>query len=898
MTSYNLLREYQNHIVPQSYNAGFVILSYIVSLVGAGSSLELMSRRTGFRGLFNHLLLVSSAVTMGGVAIWGMHFIGNRAVHLANGEPEMQVAYSKGFTALSFFIPILFLLSAFLAIGTNNAISWWRVIAGGILCGVSICGMHYLGNTSIKNYTCVYQPAYVVGSAIISVVASNIALFMLFVFRAMWTNSWRRRVISAAVLASAVSGMHWCATAGTRYRFRDAESEGDKPPEAATVVVAICLTFGACFIIIISTIIRIRNLRKSAFRAQKVTLGIAVFDKSGRILVDPDGLIPSTVITDSLLEKVDTYSDTSWMALSSLCQHTKDGFSIRHPIFQWMFLASRNWSIISSFVGGMRQHVLQLPHSSTHKDGRCGIQLVNEYGEMIECYDIIFRELFCLAAAELADRFHEDLTSVGVLWDEILLTGPVSQWPRPQSRMSSRLSLSWGMGNGHEDNQSGPDIEEGLNAQQQVIGRGLLMLLARRIELDQDAERFVSAGYRFVELHHVSNIIRSGMQIQSTDFETKLRSMSTYATKHNAAPPGVHIGFFAIRASVRSGFDILVQKDARNLLPSMALPLKTLENWHLQFLKRFENMSVFKILQSLDETSLYQSAQESEFAAQLSETIKALCEWIQEPLFKDATLTSTIACAPCLDNEEWGQSNMIVMRLMIPIHSVLSSPNCGFIPLSFFKMRQAPAQFQQEFIQGLHQGFQHIAKLADSVEISQGSGSGFSFRFWPFRRPNLSAVKIVNRNTMVRVNERRPLSPDSAKSSSTVNLNPSGHVNRIRPISLTEDPGIFQAHEDSRPARLPYRSATSFKEIMVNGEESKQKSEQCAGSKGPGELTITATNPKTPPAVDIELQAIGHCKTNAQAGPQISSKVGPRKRSVSNTSSFVDILFFETIENR
>ncbi|KAL5603732.1 hypothetical protein FOVSG1_006482 [Fusarium oxysporum f. sp. vasinfectum] len=217
MASYNLLREYQNHIVLQSYNAGFVVLSYVVSLVGAGSSLELMSRRTGFRGLFNQV------------------------IRLANGEPEMQVAYSKGFTALSFFIPILFLLSAFLAIGTNNAIPWWRVIAGGVLCGVSICGMHYLGNTSTKNYTCVYQPTYVVGSAIIAVFASNIALFMLFVFRVTWTNSWRRRAISAAVLASAISGMHWCAANGTRYRFGNVELVGNEPPKAATVIVAICL---------------------------------------------------------------------------------------------------------------------------------------------------------------------------------------------------------------------------------------------------------------------------------------------------------------------------------------------------------------------------------------------------------------------------------------------------------------------------------------------------------------------------------------------------------------------------------------------------------------------------------------------------------------------------------
>ena len=153
----------------------------------------------------------------------------------------MQIAYSRGFTAASFFIPILVLLAAFLAIGTNNTVSWWRVNIGGVLCGVATCSMHYLGNASIKNYTCVYRPVNIVGSAIIAVVASNVALFTFFVLRAVWTNSWQKRAISAAVLASAVSGMHWCAATGTRYRLRDIKSEGNEPSKGATVIVVICL---------------------------------------------------------------------------------------------------------------------------------------------------------------------------------------------------------------------------------------------------------------------------------------------------------------------------------------------------------------------------------------------------------------------------------------------------------------------------------------------------------------------------------------------------------------------------------------------------------------------------------------------------------------------------------
>ncbi len=58
------------------------------------------------------------------------HFIGNRAIELGNGEPELQIAYSSRFTALSFFIPILVLLAAFVAIGAKNRVSWWRVSGG------------------------------------------------------------------------------------------------------------------------------------------------------------------------------------------------------------------------------------------------------------------------------------------------------------------------------------------------------------------------------------------------------------------------------------------------------------------------------------------------------------------------------------------------------------------------------------------------------------------------------------------------------------------------------------------------------------------------------------------------------------------------------------------------
>lgn len=48
------------------------------------------------------------------------HFIGNRAIDLASGEAELQIAYSSGFTALSFFVPILVLLAAFVSLSLER----------------------------------------------------------------------------------------------------------------------------------------------------------------------------------------------------------------------------------------------------------------------------------------------------------------------------------------------------------------------------------------------------------------------------------------------------------------------------------------------------------------------------------------------------------------------------------------------------------------------------------------------------------------------------------------------------------------------------------------------------------------------------------------------------------
>lgn len=100
---------------------------------------------------------------MGGVAIFSMHYIGNRSIHLIDHE---QLLYSGGVTAASFFLPVIVVFLAFAVGGTaeTGKLQWLKLLLGGSLAGISVVGMHYCGQAAITNYRVAFRIPYVVGS--------------------------------------------------------------------------------------------------------------------------------------------------------------------------------------------------------------------------------------------------------------------------------------------------------------------------------------------------------------------------------------------------------------------------------------------------------------------------------------------------------------------------------------------------------------------------------------------------------------------------------------------------------------------------------------------------------------------------------------------------------------
>lgn len=168
-----------------------------------------------------------------------MHYIGNYAIILGQGEPNLQIVYSPSFTALSFFLPVGILFLAFMSVGTDDKVSILRITIGGTLTGFSVCGMNYIAQAGISNYTCIYKVAFVVLSAIIAVFASIVSLGIFFKFRSQWNTSWWKRSIVAFILSAAVSGMHWLAGVETDYRLDPSNSNGYALSPRATMIVVV-----------------------------------------------------------------------------------------------------------------------------------------------------------------------------------------------------------------------------------------------------------------------------------------------------------------------------------------------------------------------------------------------------------------------------------------------------------------------------------------------------------------------------------------------------------------------------------------------------------------------------------------------------------------------------------
>jgi NO-binding membrane sensor protein with MHYT domain len=177
-------------------------VSYVLSVLGSMLGLTCAVRLRAAQGRGERIWwLILASIALGGTAIWSMHFVAMMGFSVV-GTP---IRYDVGLTIASAIIPIIAVALGVAIVAFGSGYQNVRLIIGGVLSGLGIVAMHYLGMAAMQlNGDISYSMTRVGLSIGIAVVAATVAL---------WLSVTVQKPLaifgSALVMGVAVNGMHF-----------------------------------------------------------------------------------------------------------------------------------------------------------------------------------------------------------------------------------------------------------------------------------------------------------------------------------------------------------------------------------------------------------------------------------------------------------------------------------------------------------------------------------------------------------------------------------------------------------------------------------------------------------------------------------------------------------------
>ena len=232
------------------------------------------------------------------------------------------------------------------------------------------------------------------------------------------------------------------------------------------------------------------------------------------------------------------------------------------------------------------------------------------------------------------------------------------------------------------------------------------------------------------------------MQITSDELRPYLEDLRRYHNAPQLPEPGVHVACFAVRPVVQRGFDILARKKARNLLPSIKLPMDKLQPWHLEILALYDGWEVGTLLRTWAVQAFKDSVskEQQDFLVEMLNVLKRLSDRVGTDLFRKARLIAKPLQGPCSRNTakdgSGAHASMICFRVLTDIHWV--QPETGldeFVPSRLFLTQQHAYPHSSDhavFSGRVHLEFASILKhepkeLPPTTKAASGTQRRFSF---------------------------------------------------------------------------------------------------------------------------------------------------------------------------
>lgn len=247
-----------------------VLLSILISLLGAYASVSLAQRVNDARGRSWAFWLVGTAV-VDGIGTWSMHYTGKAALRL-----PVPIEFDWRMVFLSLLVGIAGSAAALIVVSRRSKVGWIRtVIAGIFLGGIGISGVHFVGMHAMRVPSMHHYSYPIEIIAILSAILISLSsLSLTFQFRQNNSKSRMQHHASILLRGTANPVMHYTAMAGV---ILMAGGQTSMPPHAVGVsslgIVAVSIAPIVVLVVGLLTSV-VDRLRSHAVRLQALSSGL------------------------------------------------------------------------------------------------------------------------------------------------------------------------------------------------------------------------------------------------------------------------------------------------------------------------------------------------------------------------------------------------------------------------------------------------------------------------------------------------------------------------------------------------------------------------------------------------------------------------------------------------
>ncbi|MCT2535726.1 EAL domain-containing protein [Aquibacillus koreensis] len=228
------------------YDTTVVFLSILLACFASYTALS-MNERMQQNSFFNKniwLLLASAAM---GFGIWSMHFVAMSAFHL-----PVMMSYNHVLTILSILPAFLASLLAFNFL--NRPKSFLAFISSGVVMGIGISTMHYVGMASMEmEAEYVYDVKVFLTSVFIAIIVSIVSLIVFSSLQRFMANR-LIKIVTSIIMGSAVASMHYTGMAGTSF-YQKIDQMGNHESthqmDMSLLIVSVSVGVGLLFVLLL-----------------------------------------------------------------------------------------------------------------------------------------------------------------------------------------------------------------------------------------------------------------------------------------------------------------------------------------------------------------------------------------------------------------------------------------------------------------------------------------------------------------------------------------------------------------------------------------------------------------------------------------------------------------------